>query len=250
MKSIFDIKKSISEIYALFKKRSVSTAFTLESVTNIFEIGNEVFMKNHSDEYDRLANRTPSNAPDLLDDEPFSLERTLEIYDQLESKYSEITPDLIHEVFEINSRLAWKNYRTKYDSYILDMCEKNPKDEYLCYLAAVVHYDHKDFRSALKFIDFALLNYTSSADMTHFKALCYIQLGELDTARTYLYQALFLAEISPESPPKNHENDKMYPNYPVEFHTSATKIRSDLNKLDRAESLFERNVLSILSKKE
>ncbi len=246
MRSIFDIKKSITEIYNLFKKRNVSTVFTLGSVINIFEIGNEVFMKYHGEEYERLIKRSPSSAPDLLDDEPFSLERTLQIYDQLESKYENITPELIQEVFEINSRLAWKDYRKKYDVYILDICQKNPNDKYLCYLAAVVYYDHKDFRNALKYIDFSLQNYTSSADMTHFKALCYIQLGELEAARTYLYQALFLAEISPESPSKRHEKHNIYPNYPVDFHTSAAMIRADLNKLDRAEHLFEHNIMNIL----
>ncbi|RQV96933.1 MAG: hypothetical protein EH224_03100 [Calditrichaeota bacterium] len=203
-------------------------------------------MKYHADEYEKILNRPHSKAPDLLDDEPFSLERTLKIYENLQNKYEDISPTLIKEIFEINSRLAWSDYRKRYDSYILDLCQKIPDDKYICYLSAVVYYDHKEYRNALKYIDFALTQYTSSADMTHFKSLCLMQIGELELARTYMYQALFLAEISPESPPKRKEYNEFYPNFPVEFHTSADLIRADLNKLDQAEHIFEHRILGFL----
>ena len=40
------MKESIQEIYSIYIKRNVISAFTLESISSIFEIGNEVFQKN------------------------------------------------------------------------------------------------------------------------------------------------------------------------------------------------------------
>ena len=123
-----DIIKSINEIFKLYKERHVIHSFTLESINNVFDIGNEVFMKNNPEEVERLSQRPSSQAPDLLDDEPFTFERTFEIYKRLENDYNEINPDLIQRIFEINSQLAWENYRQKYEKYILDIQVDNLDD--------------------------------------------------------------------------------------------------------------------------
>ena len=49
-----DIQKSIQEIFELYKKRHIVQAFTLESVSNIFDIGNEVFMRNNPEEIEPM----------------------------------------------------------------------------------------------------------------------------------------------------------------------------------------------------
>ena len=233
-----NLQQSIQEIYRIFLKRNVGRAFTLESIQDIFEIGNEVFQKNNPEELDKLKKRHLSQAPDILDDEPFSLERTLEIYERLQDKYTDISPDLIKNIFEINSKLAWKSYRRKYDQYLLDIYDDYPGDEYINYLTAIVFYDNNDFNEALHCINRAIHINDSSANFTHIKGLCLMQLGEFEAARTYLYQALFLVELMKDVPPRTRQNKMIYPNYPVEFYTSADMIRADLQRIDEAEKLY------------
>ncbi|MEJ2053887.1 MAG: hypothetical protein P8X42_08215 [Calditrichaceae bacterium] len=241
------IQKSIREIFKLYKERHLIHSFTLESINNIFDIGNEVFMKNNPEEVEKLSQRPATQAPDLLDDEPFTFERTFEIYRRLENEYNEINPELIQRVFEINSQLAWENYRLKYEKYILDIYTENPDDEYVNYLASVVLFDKKRFDEGLKCINISITRNSSSASYTHLKGLFLLQIGEYDSARTFLYQALFLLELLQDVPPRKNKNTKLYPNYPVEFHTSAEKIRSDLRKIDQVENIFAYEVLPLIS---
>lgn len=242
-----NIQKSIQEIYELYKKRHLIQAFTLDSINDIFDIGNEVFMKNNPDEVERLSNRPRTQAPDLLDDEPFTFERTFEIYRRLEKQYNEVDPELIQRVFEINSQLAWESYRQKYNEYILKIYPEHPNDEYINYLAAVVLYDQKKYADSLKCINIATGHNGSSANYTHLKALALMQQGEYESARTFLYQALFLVELLQDVAPRLKNKSDLYPTYPIEFHTSAELIRADLKKLDRVENIFLYEVLPLIS---
>jgi len=247
MLSKSNLKQSIREIYKIYLKRHVVHAFTLESIQEIFEIGNEVFQKNNPEELEKLKNRPASKAPDILDDEPFSLDRTLEIYHNLTDKHTDISPELIKNVFEMNSKLAWKSYRKRYDDYILKSYQEYPGDEYMNYLAAIVLFDQKEYAEALRCINLAIQGNDSSANYTHIKGLCLMQQGEMDLSRTSLYQALFLVELLEDVPPHRTEDSQLYPNYPIEFHTSADLIRADLRKLDDADTLF-RSVFEPLTK--
>lgn len=240
-----NLQQSIREIYNIFLRRNVVRAFTLESIQDIFEIGNEVFQKNNPEELEKLKKRPLSNAPDIMDDEPFSLERTLEIYERLQYKYTDVSPDLIKNVFEINSKLAWNAYRRRYDEYLLSVFNDHPEDEYINYLTAIVYYDNKKFEEALRCINHAIHSNDSSANFTHIKGLCLMQLGELEAARTILYQALFLVELMEDVPPRARENRQIYPNYPIEFHTNADLIRGDLRKIDEAETLYRSELLPL-----
>ena len=246
MLSKMKMKESIREIYSLYLQRNETQAFTLESISNIFEIGNEVFQKNNPEEVEKFKERPESQAPDIMDDEPFSLERTLEIFKTLETENPEITPALIQKVFEINSRLAWKSYRSKYDEYMLTICEEYPNDEYINYLSAIVNYDRHLFDETLHCINIAISKNPSSANYTHIKSLCLIQRGEFETARTYLYQSLFLVELRQNVPPRKQDNPEIYPNYPIEFHTSASLIRGDLQKIDTMEKIFKEQLIPML----
>ncbi len=240
------LQKSIREIFTLYTKRNFTLAFTLESIYDIFEIGNEVFMKNNPEEMDKLANRPKNKAPDIFDDEPFSFERTFEIYSQLSDQYTEITPELIEKVFELNSQLAWRDYRERYDRYILELYRKYPDDEYINYLSTVVLFDLKDYSEALRCINKSLASNPSCAVYTHLKAKCLIQMGEFETARTYLYQSLFLLELMQDNPPRKGTNKEIYPNYPVDFFTSIDQIRTDLRQLDKVDTLFKYQLLPLI----
>ncbi len=237
--------ESIKEIYNLYIERNVIHSFTLESIGHIFEIGNEVFQKNNPDELDRLKNKPQTQAPDIMDDEPFSLTRTLQIYEDLGNHYLQISPELIQKVFELNSKLAWKTYREKYNEYISKISEEYPGDEYINYLQAIVYYDQHHFDDALHAINKAISNNPSSANYTHIKSLCLMQRGDFETARTYLYQSLFLVELKQHVSPRLKNKSDIYPNYPIEFHTSADLIRSDLQKLDRMEKVFSNQLLPL-----
>jgi len=239
------MQESIQEIYSLYIKRNVIRAFTLESISSIFEIGNEVFQKKNGEELNRLKNRPQTKAPDIMDDEPFSLERTLEIYETFSGNHSEITPDLIQKIFEMNSRLAWMAYRQKYDDYIIKTFKDYPADEYINYLASIVFYDRHNFDRALHCINISLSFNPSSANYTHIKSLCLLQRGEFETARTYLYQSLFLVELRQSVPPRREKNSNIYPNYPIEFHTSSELIRSDLKKIEKTESVFINDLMPL-----
>lgn len=241
------MKESIQEIYDLYIERMSIQAFTLESISTLFEIGNEVFQKNNPDEVERIKNRPSSEAPDIMDDEPFSLERSLEIFKFLETENPEITPTLIQKVFELNSKLAWKSYRVKYDAYILDICDQHQDDEYINYLAAIVYYDGHQFDKALHCINRAISYNASSANYTHIKSLCLMQRGDLETARTYLYQALFLVELRQDISPRKKDKQHLYPTYPIEFHTSAEHVRNDLQKLDHADRIFTEQLIPMFA---
>jgi len=242
-----EMQKSIKEIYELYLQRNVISAFTLESVQTILEIGNEVFQKNNPEEVEKIRKHPPSQAPDILDDEPFSLARTLEIYKRLKDQYQEISPELIQRVFETNSRLAWESYRKKYNEYILSIYKDHPADEYINYLAAIVFYDKKEYGEALKCINMSLAENPSSANYTHIKGLCLMQAGELSAARTYLYQALFLIELRHDIPPRTlAEERSIYPNYPIEFQTSVDLIRTDLRKLDKIDDIFNYEFMPLI----
>lgn len=242
-----NIQRSILEIFDLYKKRHIIQAFTLDSINEIFDIGNEVFMKNNPEEVERLSKRPPSQAPDLMDDEPFTFERTFEIFKRLEGQFTEVNPELIQRVFEINSQLAWEAYRKKYNEYILKIFPEHPNDEYINYLAAVVLYDLKRYEEGLKCINLAIVHNGSSASYTHLKGLFLMQQGEYEAARTFLYQALFLVELLQDVSPRPAGNSLIYPNYPIEFHTSADLIRADLKKLDRVENIFLYEVLPLIN---
>jgi len=246
MLSKANLQQSIREIYGKFLKRHVTRVFTLESIQEIFEIGNEVFQKNNPEELEKIRKRPPSNAPDILDDEPFTLERTLEIFQELEKKFTEVSPELIRRVFELNSKLAWKAYRRRYDDYIINVYSENYEDDYLAFLAAIVFYDHKRYDEALHCVNRLIPLHPSSANLTHIKGLCMMQLGELDVARTYLYQALFLVELMEDIPFKKKTNSLIYPNYPIEFHTSAELIRTDLQKIDQADKIYRGEMLPLV----
>ncbi len=242
-----DIDKTVNEIYSIFCSRNYNTTFTLESVNSIFEIGNEVFQKNNPEEVERIVNRPKTKAPDLFDDEPFSLERTLEIYSEFEGRFSQINPDLIHRIFEMNSRLAWDNYRKKYYRYIKNIASKYSEDEYLTYLAAVAYYERHDYRQALQYVNLSIVRNPSCAVYIHLKASALMQNGEMEKARTYLYQALFLVELQHDVPPRRGTNKELYPYYPIEFHTNADVMRTDLRKLDNAEKNFEQSIMPIIN---
>lgn len=240
------MNESIQEIYKLYLERNVIHSFTLESIGHIFEIGNEVFQKNNPEELERLKNKPQTQAPDIMDDEPFSLSRMLKIYRDLEDHYLQITPELIKKVFELNSSLAWKTYREKYNEYINNIAEEYPGDEYINYLRSIVYYDQHHFDDALHSINKAIANNPSSANYTHIKSLCLMQRGDFETARTYLYQSLFLVELRQHVSPHLKNKTDIYPNYPIEFHSSAELIRSDLQKLDRMEKVFSEQLLPLL----
>ena len=246
MISKHELEKSIKEIYKLFKERHVSTAFTLESINSIFEIGNEVFMRNNAEEIEKLYNRPKTDAPDLLDDEPFSFERNIKIYKKLEEHFNEISPELIQRIFELNSQLAWKDYKEKYIRYILDIYRNHSDDEYINYLAAVVLYEKKQYSEALKCINLASSENFSSASYTFIKGLCMKQLGELDIARTYFYQALFLIELMQDTPPRRKKKSRIYPNFPVEIHATVEGIRAELKQLDKTENIYQYELLPLL----
>ena len=241
-----NIDKTINEIFSIFCDRNYNISFTLDSVNNLFEIGNEVFQKNNPEEVERIAKRPRTKAPDLFDDEPFSLDRTLHIYSQFEKQYPEINPDLIHQIFELNSRLAWDNYRKKYFNFIKEFSPKHPEDEYLDYLAAVAFYEKHDFQLSLDFINLAIIQNTSCAVYIHLKSSCLMQMGEMEKARTFLYQALFLVELQHDNPPRRGNNAELYPNYPIEFHTNVDVMRSDLRKLDNVDKNFEFNIMPLI----
>ncbi len=240
------LQKSIQEIFSIFSKRNFTLAFTLESINDIFEIGNEVFMRNNPEEIDKLAKRRKNKAPDIFDDEPFSFERTFEIYSQLSDEFSEVSPQLVERIFELNSKLAWRDYRDRYDKYILNIYKKYPGDEYINYLATVVLYESKQYTEALSCVNKALSFNPSCAVYTHLKAKCMVQMGEFETARTYLYQSLFLLELMQDNPPHKGPNKDYYPSYPVDFFTSIDQIRSDLRQLDKVETMFKYQLLPLI----
>lgn len=242
-----NIRRSIKEIYDIYIIKSYGNIFTLDSISLIFEIGNEIFLKNSEDEINNIINQPPSNAPDIMDDEPYSFDRTIAIYEQLENKFSEVSPELIQSVFEINSKCAWTEYKQKYSDYIHLICEDHPNDEYINYLAAVIFLDEKNYYEALKCINLAIVQNNSSSLFTHIKGLCLTQLGEFDSARTYLYQALFLIELLQDVPPRLKSLPEIYPNYPIEYHTSAELVRMDLNKLDNADTFFDHTIAPLIS---
>jgi len=241
-----DIKKTIQEIFDLYHKRNFSLRFTYESIADIFELGNEVFMRNKDVDIDKFLNRPNSDAPDLLDDEPFSFERTFLIYRKLEDKYSEVNTELIRKVFEANSKIAWKEYRKKYDKYILELFPLLPNDEYINYLAGVIYYERKEYYKALKCINLAIIENGSSSLYTHLKGLCLMNSGEFESARTYFYQALFLRELNHDIMPKMVGKQEIYPNYPVEYKTSVKTIRASLKQLDFIEDSYTKDILPII----
>jgi len=242
-----NIRRSIQEIYDQFCQRSPALEFTLESIYLIFDIGNEVFLKNSDEEYEKLAQRPASNAPDIMDDEPFSFDRTMAIYQDLQPLYTEVNPQLIQRVFEVNSRFAWSEYKQKYRSYILDIYDEQKNDEYICYLAAVLHYDGHEFEKAIACLNRAYAQNNSCSMICHLRGLCYLQLGQMEEARSDLYQGLFLIELLQDVPPRMQGDDEIYPNYPLEYHTSADVIRSDIQKLDEVEDFYQSSVVPLLS---
>jgi len=242
-----DIRESIKEIYDVLCKRNYSTSFTLESISQIFDIGNDVFMKNNKSAFEKTQNQSPSFAPDIIDDEPFSFERTIAIFNKLENNNDNVTPALIQKVYEINHRLAWVDYTQRYRDYVLERYPDYPEDEYFNYLAAVILYDKKEFETARKCINHSIRLNTSCAMYTHLKGMCLYQLGEFDSARTYLYQGLFLMELLQDVAPRLKGKPEIYPNYPIEYHTSAELVRLDLVRIDRLEENFHLNIMPLLS---
>ncbi len=242
-----NIRRSIKEIYDTYCQKSYGTEFTLDSISLIFEIGNEIFMRNNEEELSKLMNQPISNAPDIMDDEPYSFDRTIAIYEKLEADFTHVNPELIKNVFEQNSKFAWIDYRKRYNDDILSIYENYPNDEYINYLAAVLFLDNNQFEDALKCINLAIAQNNSSSLFTHIKGLCLTQSGEFDMARTYLYQSLFLIELLQDIPPRLKSAPEIYPNYPIEYHTSAELVRLDLNKLDNVDTFFDQNIAPMFS---
>lgn len=241
-----NIRKSFQEIYESYCQKSFNDEFTLDSINMIFEIGNEVFYKENEQEIENLLNRPPSNAPDIMDDEPYSFDRSLAIYEQLCQQYPAVNPELIQKIFEANSKLAWMDYKDKYFDYIISIYKDYPDDEYINYLASVIFYEEKDFHEALHCINFSLIRNASSSLYTHIKGLCLMQLGEFESARTFLYQALFLIELLQDVPPRLKGNPEVYPNYPIEYHTSADLVRTDINRLDKLDAFYDYNIIPLI----
>jgi hypothetical protein len=73
-----------------------------------------------------------------------------------------------------------------------------------------------------------------------------MNLGEFESARTYLYQALFLRELNHDIMPKLVGKQEIYPNYPIEFKTSVRTIRASLKQLDHIEDSFSREILPLI----
>jgi tetratricopeptide (TPR) repeat protein len=242
-----DIDKTINEIYSIYCSRNYNILFTLESINSILEIGNEVFHKNNPEEVKRLLNRPKSKAPDIFDDEPFTLERSLRIFSQFEKDYHEVTPHLIYKIFELNSKISLENYYKKYFKYLKNTAPKYPDDEYLNYLAAVIYYRIYEYKSALKFINLAIIKNPSCAVYIHLKATIYLQKGDMKEARTYLYQALFLMELAHAAPPRKTGDETLYPYFPLEFYSDTDTLKNDLHKLDKAEKEFEQSILPIIN---
>ena len=180
------------------------------------------------------------------DQDRYLIERSLAIYESLSPEYPEVSPELVQHVFELNSKFAWKEYKHKYKEYIFSIYEDYQGDEYINYLASVLFYEEKDYHTALKCINFALTQNNSSSLFTHIKGLCLIQLGEFDTARTYLYQALFLIELLQDVPPRLKADPEIYPNYPIEYHTSVELVRMDLDKLDKVDAFYQYNIVPLV----
>jgi len=241
-----NIRKSFQEIYNSYCKKSYSDEFTLDSINLIFEIGNDVFFKDNEEEIENLLNRPPSNAPDIMDDEPYSFDRSLAIFEQLKHDHPAVNPELIQMIFEANSKFAWLEYKEKYFGYIISLYKDYQDDEYINYLASVIFYEEKDFHEALRCINFSLAQNPSSSLYTHIKGLCLLQLGEFESARTFLYQALFLIELLQDIPPRLKGDPEVYPNYPIEYHTSADLVRSDLNRLDKVDAFYDYNITPLI----
>jgi len=241
-----NIRKSFQEIYNSYCEKSYSDEFTLDSINIILEIGNEVFYKDNEQEIESLLNRPPSNAPDILDDEPYSFDRSLAIYEQLKPAHPAVNPELIQKIFEANSKLAWLEYKDKYFEYIISIYKDYPDDEYINYLASVIFHEEKNYQEALRCINLAITKNASSSLYTHIKGLILMQLGEFESARTFMYQALFLIELLQDVPPRLKGNPEVYPNYPIEYHTSADLVRSDLNRLDKVDAFYDYNIAPLI----
>jgi tetratricopeptide (TPR) repeat protein len=241
-----NIRKSFQEIYESYCQKSFNDEFTLDSINLIFEIGNEIFYKENEEEIESIINRPPSNAPDIMDDEPYSFERSLAIFEQLKPTHSAINPELIQKIFEANSKLAWIEYKDKYFEYVLSIYKEYSDDEYINYLASVILYEEKNYQEALHCINLSIAQNGSSSLYTHMKGLCLMQLGEFESARTYFYQALFLIELLQDIPPRLKGNPEVYPNYPIEYHTSADLVRLDLNKLDKVDAFYDSNIIPLV----
>lgn len=241
-----NIRKSFKEIYTSYCEKSFNDEFTLDSINLIFEIGNEVFFKDNEEQIENILNRPPSNAPDITDDEPYSFDRSLAIYEQLKPEHPAVNPELIQKIFEVNSRFAWMDYKDKYFDYILSIYKEYTDDEYINYLASVIFYEEKNYHEALRCINFSISQNGSSSLYTHIKGLCLMQLGEFESARTFLYQALFLIELLQDVPPRLKGNPEVYPNYPIEYHTSADLVRSDLSRLDKVDAFYDYNIAPLI----
>ena len=112
---------------------------------------------------------------------------------------------------------------------------------------AVAGFEHHEFQLALEYIDLAILQSPSCAVYIHLKSSILMQKGEMEKARTYLYQALFLVELQHAVLPRRADNKTLYPNYPIEFHTNADIMRTDLKKLDKVERNFENSILPLIN---
>ena len=241
-----NIRKSFKQIYDSYCEKSYNDEFTLDSINLIFEIGNDVFFNDNENEIESLLNRPPSNAPDIMDDEPYSFDRSLAIYEQLKPDHSAVNPELIQKIFETNSKFAWMEYKDKYFEYIISIYNEYTDDEYINYLASVIFYEEKNYDEALRCINFSLAQNGSSSLYTHIKGLCLMQLGEFESARTFLYQALFLIELLQDVPPRLKGSPEVYPNYPIEYHTSADLVRSDLHRLDKVDAFYDYNITPLI----
>jgi hypothetical protein len=239
--------KIMNEIFQRYRERSIFSSFTLGSISTIFEIGNEVFYKYYAQKIEKINNRPKNKAPDLYDDEPFSFERTFKIFNVLQSQHAEITPRLIKEIFSLNQFFAWKSYHKRYSVYIQESYESNKDDPYFNYLAAIVFFDNKNWDKALHCINIAGAEFTSSAVISRIKGLIFLQWGELDAAKTYFYQALFLLEMRQDTPINQTGNNDAYPNFSFEMSVSAKAVRRDLKNIKTIEKSFNNDILALLN---
>ena len=110
----------------------------------------------------------------------------------------------------------------------------------------MVHFEKKEYKKAIKCLNLAIAQNGSSSLYAHLKGLCLMFNGELDAARTYYYQALFLKELNHDVLPELKGNKKIYPNHPVVYKTSVNGIKASLRELDIIEDTFIQDILPLL----
>ena len=55
-----------------------------------------------------------------------------------------------------------------------------------------------------------------------------------------------LIELLQDVQPRLKGEPEIYPNYPIEYHTSADLIRMDLNKIDNVDTFYDSQILPLV----